>query len=216
MNVAFSAVLAFLILAPGLLFYRVRHITAEQANLRPLPPQAFSVEVVGAIIVAAFLHTVCCLVVYFLSLFCHVIPAINFDAIMRLMLGRFGPQDTYLTQSIESVTDHPIAILAYSLLIGVAAIKLAKLSEKPKAEAWLSRCGLSPAHTAVIGEWEEFFNITTGQGAIVTAVVEMAGTSYLFAGFLTRLYFDRESFELDRLQLEDVLKRKLRRAGRRV
>lgn len=211
MNLAFSALLAFLLLIPGLLFLGVRRANAEFASYAPLPPQPFSVELGLAVLVSALLHGACILANQALLPF--GVPAVNLNAVLLLMLGQFGSRSEQLNPSIESVTQAPGWVLLYfigvNLLAAVSALAVAKLTAAVnRSGKWSSLIAASP-HEAVIAEWKTFFRLEEKSDAIVTAVVVMGGVSYLFVGMLKRLHFDRATGELARLQLEDVYKRKL-------
>ncbi|HEX4143847.1 MAG TPA: hypothetical protein VHY91_09965 [Pirellulales bacterium] len=208
MNVAFSALLTFILLVPGLLFFRVRHTLAEYEYLTPLPPRPFSVEIVGASVIAAILHAICSLAGVCLSHLFKTVPTVDLDSVMMFLLGKFGDKDAKLDEVIHSVTQHPFAIFTYFSCVFGLAIAAGKLSAK-LPDRFEEACGLSPEHRIAIGEWKKFFNLGKNEDALITAVVEMAGTAYLFAGKLRRPYFNRTTFELDRLQLEETVKRPL-------
>jgi hypothetical protein len=183
-------------------------MSAEDEYLTPLPPQPFSLEVAGAMAVAAIIHAGCCLLGNALSRQWPSLPSPNLRAVMMLLLGKFGDRDAELDTVVASITDYPLPILVYFLATLAIAIFLGKLSEK-RFDGFLSTCGLSPSYQSTIGEWKEFFHPKENSGALVTAVVDMGGKAYLFAGVLVRIRFNPKTYELDRLLLEDVYKRPL-------
>jgi hypothetical protein len=207
-NIALPAVVVLLFILPGLILLRVRKKPTHGVSYIPPEPKALSSEAALAICYAILFHVVyymlanVCLggLARFSSQFRDV--EIQPNAVMMLLMGKYGPADEHFDWTLNALTTHPFLISIYFLgLYGLAA-----LVAYWKGEWWdnyLSSKGIYPTHETRVREWKEFFENQEKEGfdTLATVVVEMAGNAYLFMGIVHKIYFSQTTRELDRLVL---------------
>jgi hypothetical protein len=198
LNVAFPAVVALILVLPGLIVLRVRRRKPGTPELFPPAPTPLSTDAALALVFAAVVQ-----VVWYGA----TTPArfllsdaeVRFDIVFKLLTGQYGTAASDVDAVVNSVTWHPLYIVLYfsGMYVFSAAVGFRFGRE---IDDGLTRAGLlSSAETKT----------PEGQSVLVTAVVEMGGTAYLFAGQLLRLYYNRSTHELERVVLADVMKRPL-------
>lgn len=207
-----------------MLFTRVRRNLGEFAEIVPLPPQPFSVEIAAAFIWASLLHALTAGLVYVASR-CNLVPAPDLRAVLMLLIGRFGHNDKKFQVAIDSIALYPYWVLGYFVATCLVAVAGAWLLSRP-AE-WLYRklpwAGREPrplerfcrkllwmdGRDLAVTEWRRFLNLGEDKGAFVTAVVDMGGVAYLFLAVLKKPHFNPHTAELEGIELEMVSKRRL-------
>lgn len=206
MNIAFPAVVIFLLAVPGLIYVTVLQWRGPSRS-PPQPPAPFSIEAVIVVVASAAFHVIWLFAVQiFLYLFA------NYRAWPRaaiiFLAGRGGAADPQYDAAIDSVANYPLAVAFYFGGLYVFTAIIAWLTG-PRLLPVLVQIGLLPDRQALANEWRQFFVSDEHTITVITTVVEVGGIAYLFVGKLVELYFNSTTQELDRFALEDVWRRNL-------
>jgi len=161
MNIAFSAIVALVLIIPGLIFLRSKWgdsaATGNMAALPPPSPQPLSSEAAVVIIASAVLHAVWFAIVWILYLrTANVRVAIN--EIGMLLIGKYGPNDARFDDALSAITSHPFMIMFYMIgLCSFAMISGMLLSKRPQWSEYFEDIGILPNYRARAKEWDDFF-----------------------------------------------------------
>lgn len=207
MNIAFSALLAFILVIPGLVFLRVRRSRGEFARFIPPSPEPFSVEIASAIAWSIIIHGLLCAVASGLSVLVGT-PRPNLIGVLMLLVGRFGDKDAELAPTLVGVAENPVSAIVY-FFSGIALAIAGGMSSGRWIDRISSRCGLLSSRDVAVQDWQDFFKIRAGEDVLVTTIVEVGNTNVLYLGMLTGLQFNAQKCELEYLTLRDVWKRQL-------
>lgn len=203
MNIAFSAIVALAIVLPGLITVRLRR---RKSDYPIPPPPPWSIEAAAVILAATVLHTGACALVEFLA-YCGIISVhINLDSVLMLMVGKYGENDSAFAATISSVTQFPGYVVSYFLGLCVFASCIAIEYGSAFDEYFRKRMFDSDPEDRI---WEKFFTPDESYSTVVSVVVELGGTAYLYLGLLESVHFDQSGRQLDRLALSDVYRRNL-------
>lgn len=207
MNLAFSAIIAFLLLIPGLVFKRVLRSRGRFADIIPPVAPAFSTEAVTAVLSAGLVHLLTLSMLAVVR--CWVeIPTLNLSALLMLLLVKFGDKEQHFDEVLAAVDGYSQWIVGYIFASLFVAVTLG-FASGGLIDRFCRYFSILDARDQSVLEWKKFFRIGSNAYAMVTAVVEMGGVPYLFLGWLEKPLFNHSTSELDRLLLTDVSKRKL-------
>jgi hypothetical protein len=208
MNIAFSAILALILLLPGILASKVRRGSGKYAEIVPTPPQPFSIEIAAAFIWASLIHAVVATAAELLSRTPLATPRPNLEAAMMLLIGHYGKDESGLSKAVSSVADYPFSLLSYFIVACGLAIVLGWLLARP-IEILCQYFHVMDGRDMIVDEWKRFFDLEESRGAMTTVVLEVGGVAYLYLAVLHKLHFNPVTAELERLELETVAKKRL-------
>ena len=202
MNIAFSAVLIFILVLPGLLF----RYTYQRGFFRrsPVTIPSFAEDLAFSVLWAGLLHTL------WLNLFALFGLRLEYGPLLALLVGQFGTDQKYLDAAVRAldVAHAPITFYFLSLFAGGYTLGYA-FHALVRRQSWdrKTRAFRFP------NEWYYLFSgeeASSGQPDIifVTVLLELKEATYLYRGILQAWYFDRQG-NLERIVLEEVLRRKL-------
>jgi len=205
MNIAFPAVLLFMLVLPGLLF----RYTYQRGFFRrsPITVPSFTEDLGFSILWAVVLHAI------WLNIFSIAGLRIDYGTLLTLLIGQFGKDQAYLTQAIQAITAGHAAITSYFLSLFVAGYLLGYGAHfLVRSQRWDRRFPL----LRFSNEWHYLFSgedalapaTTLKPDVYITAVVEFKEATYLYRGTLVSWTFDRQGI-LERLTLEQVSRRRL-------
>jgi len=204
MNVAFPAIIAFLLLLPGIILIRLRppRRSSEPPQITPISAEAGLIAISALLLHAVWVTGTAVLLRIAGS---ELRPSPK--SVLMLLAGRSGSDDRAYDLAADALAHHPYPVFWYFILLYALAAFLA-LRRGQKFDECVRRIGMLPPEGRE-SEWREFFREREKLLTIVTAVVEMGGKAYLFVGELERLWFDQKTGELDRFALSDVWRRKI-------
>jgi hypothetical protein len=199
MNIAFSTLLIFLFILPGLFF------TLAFYNTDNKPLNYISLTHKAA--VSFFITFLSHLFGLFILVQC-LKYQINYTAFFTLISGA---QNSLYTSAIESIDyNELIHVIVYLLLVYIIAFAIGKLIRwgirKLKLDKRFDILRLdSPWYYLFTGyDWEE------GQpdGVMISACMDFGGQAYLYQGYLERFFLDEEG-NIERLVLTSAERRKI-------
>jgi hypothetical protein len=198
MNVALSAVVVFLTLAPGFVF-RSRYRRVERTSLDYAP---FGEAVVLGVAFAAVLHVI------WLGLARLFGWAPNLRDFL-LLLGSYGPAQA---DAIQRVAAHQYAVLLYYMSILLAPFALAPAVRRlAEHQGWHLPESRLYRVFGIDAPWYYLLRVQAAQrgaDALVAAVVAYGGKCYVVRGFVAD-FFVKPTGELDRIVLEFADRRPL-------
>jgi len=202
MNIAFSAVLVFILVLPGLLF----RYTYQRGFFRrsPVTIPSFAEDLAFSVLWAGLLHTL------WLNLFALLGLRLEYGPLLALLVGQFGVDQKYLDEAVRALQNAHAAITFYFLSLFAAGYGLGyAFHALVRRQRWdhTTRAFRFP------NEWYYLFSGEEAAGGqpdivFVTVLLELSDATYLYRGILQAWYFDRQG-NLDRVVLEEVLRRKL-------
>jgi len=190
MNIALSAVVAFVIIAPGFAF-RSRYRRIERTSIDYAP---FGETVLQGVVFAAVLHLIWLAVARLLGW----VPSLK-DLLLLL-----GSESTAQSLAIERVAAHQGPVFIYFLTILLVPFALA-----PAVRRFAERRGWHLPESrlyrifGIDAPWYYLLRVHAGQrqaDALVAAVVNFGGKCYVVRGFVAE-FFVKPSGELDRIVL---------------
>ena len=196
MNIAFPALLIFLLFLPGFIFLTsFRKTERTSLDFRPLAERT-----VISMVVAGIFHAVWAWLYHGI---CGDLP--DYATTMTLLVGQRGE---LLEQAVSGAATAPGPIFGYFFSLYLGSWVMGYLFR------WsVVRCGWD--RKGVLAPWLRFdtpwYYLLKGfdqdaDGVLVSAIVEMEGGSHLYSGLLEEHYFDADG-SLDRLVLTAVGRR---------
>jgi hypothetical protein len=118
MNIAFSALVAFVLAIPGIVFWRtLRHGVSSDED--PTLSGDVIQTIAFSLPIAVGFHLVWFWLFSFLGQLCGLV--IDQTSVFVLLIGKFGKNDELLAPAIESITGNSVAIVFYFTTAGFAA-----------------------------------------------------------------------------------------------
>lgn len=197
MNIAFPAFLIFLIVLPGFIFHSAYRVT-ENTSLDYSP---FSSVTVRGVITSAFFHATWVAI----STLTHY--RIRFDALLTLLIGDKGDA---LKDAITLASTEPWAIFCYFASLYLAVYLAGHSLRLATLKCGLDRVQFLAPLIQYKTDWYYLFRpeIEDDHIVIISAVVELGGEAYLYAGILEKYYLG-EKGQLDRIVLTMASRRHL-------
>jgi hypothetical protein len=209
LNIAFSAVLIILLVLPGVIFNRCRSVSGRFKSQHQIADELF--PSLGA---ASIAHLVWVFGCYLLSGWTGLI--VDVEAVLLLVAGQLGKHKDSV-DAIEAASSHPIAVLLYFASILLVCCGLGR------AHAWIRLKRHGPVRAMMLfsaedesqarrfGQWAETLPVDIPEsGVAYTAIVAsltIGSTSYLYAGFLKKVFWDEATGEPEWLQLWSAVRR---------
>lgn len=202
MNLAFPALLVLLLVLPGLIF-RYSYARGDWGWSNPISFRSVSDELAYGVVLAVGLH---CLWASLTGWFGY---AIDFGAVLALLLGNFGQGPTMYERAVASATRYPGAIATYFLTLCTGGWLLGNRLH------WAVRITRMDRRTRVLRFKNEWYYLLSGEvlsfhdtddaerdvsGVYLSAVVDHAKASYLYRGIVADWTFDKDG-QLDTISL---------------
>ncbi len=201
MNIAFSAVLVFILVLPGLLF----RYTYQRGFFRrsPVTVPSFAEDLAFSVLWAGLLHTL------WLNLFALFGLRLEYGPLLALLVGQFGRDQIYLDDAVLALQTAHAAITFYFLSLFAAGYGMGyAFHALVRRQRW-------DRTTRAFRFPNEWYYLFSGEEAdvdepnvYVTVLLELKEGTYLYRGILQAWYFDRQG-SLERIVLEEVLRRRL-------
>ncbi len=220
MNIAFPALLIFLLILPGILF---RYAYRKGFWRSPVRLHSVSEEFTQGVFLALIIHFIALLVIKTLFK-----VEIRFDSLLLLLTGWPGLSDQYIIDYIDSAVTVPYAVLGYAIAINAISYLLGF-----GLHWFVRRCRLDLRYDRLRfdNEWHYLFS---GEAVVftiprkdrkftiirellheyrdavtvITCIVNLHDASYFYLGVLWDYYFDR-SGQLDKILLSTAQMRKI-------
>lgn len=207
MNVAFSAVLLFILVLPGFLF-RYTYARGGRRWDNPFAVQALSDEIPYSIFAAAVLHLV------YASFIVHVLHiGIDLRSVFLLLIANFGKDSIALEHVVNSVVGHPYKIFFYFFILNLLSGGMGYLTHGfIRSRRWDIRYSSlrynDEWYYLLKGEVLNFGRVERTEIAAVylSAVVEQGSHCYLYRGEVIDWSYDR-SGNLQWVVLRDAQRR---------
>jgi hypothetical protein len=209
MNFAFPALLAFLLLLPGIIL-RYTYARGGWGWASPTSLRRISDELAYGVVFSLALHTA----------WLELTTALGFAPDIRpplaLLAGNFGPNSTLLTPSLQTISDHYPGVAGYFLSLYGASALLGNLGHRSVRKLRLDHRTKTFRfdnywYYMLTGEVLRFRENAEGEepdGVYLSAVVAHSSMSYLYRGIVTDFTFDPDG-ALDTVVLSDAHRRKL-------
>jgi len=209
MNFAFPALLALLLLLPGIIL-RYTYARGAWGWASPTSLRRISDELAYGIIFSLALHTV----------WFELMTALGFVPDMRtplaLLAGNFGPGNALLAPSLQTISDHYPGVAGYFLSLYAASAVLGNVAHRGVRKLRLDHRTKTFRfdnywYYMLTGEVLRFRENAAGEepdGVYLSAVVSHSGVSYLYRGIVTDFTFDTDG-ALDTVVLSDAHRRSL-------
>jgi hypothetical protein len=204
MELAFSALLLFALVLPGII---VRYTYTRGARSWIIPPSTQSLpdQIAYSFIGALILHMVWASLISLCSgIFQH---RISLESILMLLLGTYGEDNERFPAVLNSIAGFPyqvtfyfLSLYLFSAILGYAA------HETVRRQKWDRKYPLirydNPWFYFLTGEALEFaeYNLPKPDGVYLTAVVQQGQEDYLYRGIVDQFAFDKDG-NLDRVLL---------------
>ena len=203
MNLAFPALIVFLLVLPGFLARRAY----QQAEKTQIDAAPFGVAITQAFFWALALDLAWSALVHTL------VARIDFDALFTLVIGDRSPS-THVEAALRSLALDPwrplaffLSLYVFSVLAGRGGRALVRALGLDRQE-WQFLGFTSPFRFAT--PWYYLFTAydrtPKPEGVVVAGVVDISGKAYLYAGFLAN-YFLNDDGSLDRMILKYAIRR---------
>lgn len=210
MNFAFPALLAFLLVLPGIIL-RYSYARGAWGWASPTSMRRTSDELSYGIAIAVGLH----------ALWVPVARLAGFspdvEALLMLLAGNFGHDSRYLDRVLSSVAGHQFNVAGYFLSLYIASALAGNLAHRLVRRLKLD-------HRTKTFRFDNYwFYMLTGEvlkfkenatetrsvdGVYLSAVVDHASASFLYRGIVYDFTFDRDG-QLDTIVLTDAHRRDL-------
>jgi hypothetical protein len=222
MNVAFPALLIFILVLPGILL-RYTYGRGVWRWLSPTSTTGLADEIAYSVTFAIVLHLLW-------SLLARLIfkVQVDFQSVLVLLTGSYGPDNELFEPTVASIAGHPFAVITYLLSLYAFAAGLGYGAHKVVREQKLDRKTRLLRFrnewyyllSGEVLEWREFAEARQAAGAppinfeedidgvYLTAVVDLAEGSFLYRGVVRSFWFDKTG-NLDRILLELAHRRRL-------
>ena len=209
MNIAFSAVLIILLVLPGVIYNKCRSVCGRFKSQHQIADELF--PSLGAAAIAHFVWVLgCCLLSGWTGL------CVDLEAVLLLVAGQLGKHKDSV-DAIESVSNHPLAVLLYFasilLVCGVLghANRWFRIWRHGKVHALMAFSAEDESQARRFAEWAETLPVEipkTGITRIVIVASMIIGSkSYLYAGLLKKVFWDEATGEPEWFQLCSTVRR---------
>ncbi|ABQ28078.1 hypothetical protein [Geotalea uraniireducens] len=200
MNIAFPALLVFLIILPGFIF-RFSFRISEKTVIDQTP---FATAFVKGVIIAGFFHLPWS---WIASLIGH---PIDYNALLMLLAS---PQrESALVTIIANVADDFPIIILYFISLFIFAAALGTLLRSLVVKFKLDRNELIGPFVKFDTPWYYLFSgyheAFESDGVVVSAIVEIDKTGYIYTGLLKEYFFAPDG-ALERIVIEMAMRRPL-------
>lgn len=209
MNVAFQAVLIFLLVVPGII---IRYTYAVGLLGRPRAPSAVSEEVVYSVVLACLVHALTAPIA-------GCFQGVDLRALAALLLGEYGKDSRLFPRVIDALTAHPYLTLSYLIstyviaavfgLVGHGLVRWQRLDRRYRVLRFDN-----PWHYLFTGEVRDFDMPAGAKTSEVPAfvwvncVAVLGSVPYLYSGVLSEYFFDR-SGDLEQIVLRGAARRRI-------
>lgn len=197
MNIAFQAVVLFVLALPGIVFRRFLSVSGELRRKR-----AIGESLSESLIASGVLHAAC---IVGSNLVCADVR-VDLNSVIALASGEFGRDDAKYADTIQSITHYPLHVFAYFVAcIGIAAgsgyglRKAAQQYNRTAVIAWLDDDPAARRFEKWVGaltnpETEQEFKADENSVVVpvFAAVVNIGQTPYLYTGYLAEIVPDRD------------------------
>jgi hypothetical protein len=209
MNFAFPALLAFLLLLPGIIL-RYTYARGAWGWASPTSMRRISDELAYGVIFSIPLHTC------WLELTATLGFAPDVRAPLALLAGNFGPNNTLLAPSLLTISDHYVSVSAYFISLYAASAVLGNLAHRGVRRLRLDHRTKTFRFdnywyymlTGEVLRFRENADAEKPDGVYLSAVVAHSSVSYLYRGIVSDFTFDTDG-ALDTVVLTDAHRRKL-------
>ncbi|MEJ2044479.1 MAG: hypothetical protein P8X74_05490 [Reinekea sp.] len=200
MNIAFPAVVIFLILLPGAIFRTTFNISEDKSYFGQMP---LSKAATVSFIYAIFLHLLWLIITIYIFKI-----KIDFYTLFVLLTSYQGRMDAALvavSSSIYKVFTYFITLILFSGILGISLRYLVNKFKLDHGDSWLAKV------CRVNTPWYYYFTDHYSDHKeepvyiIVSALVDVAGSGVIYEGFLKKWYTDRDG-KLDRIVIEEAVR----------
>jgi hypothetical protein len=210
MNIAFPALLIFVLVLPGAIF-RYTYARGSWGWSSPVSFRSVSDELAYSVIFAAGLHFL------WLAIASRRGYQADFHSLLALLIGNFGSVGQRYESSLGSIASHPMEIGTYQLSLFAVAAIAGRLAHR-----FIRRTKLDLL-TQIFRFKNEWYYLLRGEilsfrertiaareidGVFLSAVVDHGKESYLYRGLVEDWSFDVNG-ELDTIRLRDAHRRLL-------
>ena len=209
MNFAFPALLAFLLLLPGIIL-RYTYARGAWGWASPTSLRRISDELAYGVVFSLALH----------ALWLELSRVLGLEPDIRtplaLLVGNFGPNSSLFEPSVRAIADHYPTVAGYFLSLYAASAVLGNVAHRGVRRLRLDHRTKTFRfdnywYYMLTGEVLRFRENADGEspdGVYLSAVVAHSGVSYLYRGIVTDFTFDTDG-ALDTVVLADAHRRKL-------
>lgn len=210
MEFAVSAVFLLVLLLPGFILQSSYTKGFWRWN-SPSPARSLTEQIPAAIVLSGILHASWAMLAWWLG------EPINLNAVVMLLLGAYGHDETYFEATLAALTRSPYRVFFYFMSLYAAAALLGYISH------WVVRRKKWDRSTRILRFNNHWFYLLTGEltqfgeypagfdkisGVTLTAIVHHQKDDWLYIGLIEDFFFDK-SGDLDRVLLSLVTRRKL-------
>lgn len=210
MNVAISAFFLLLLYLPGALFvYAYAYVPGASTDEIPITSPTLTARGVLALIIAGALHAswipLANVVGHFFD------TRSDLSAVLFLLLGNYQ-NATQTSHAIQAIVAWPYCVFSYFLSLYIAAFILGRAAHR-----FVATSGIDTILPSLIVKREPWFELFEGthlgndispDAVYVACAAEVAGTAYLYVGFLERYEYASKG-ELSMLVLSNTYRRRL-------
>lgn len=198
MNIAFPALLVFLIILPGSIFH-FSYKTSEKSDVDQTP---FASTFVKWVILAGILHSVWVAAAGAIGL------PVDFNILLMLLTA---PQrENSLVLAIESAARHFELTMIYFMTLFTGAALLGVFAKSLVARYRIEKWPYIGQYFKRDTPWYNLFTAHSEEfdidGVVISAIVEVGKTGYIYTGLLKEYFFATDG-TLDRIIIEMAMRR---------
>lgn len=206
MNIAFPALILFLIALPGVL---LRYTYSRGLWRSPRSLGRATEEVVYGMTLAIFLHGL------WIALSDMLGMKVDLEAVVYFMSGSYGYQQEFnknaalIANSLYAILGYFGTLFVFSVVAGFATHGLVRSSKADRKFKWLRF--KNPWYYLLTAEITEFLGHGVSRqidGVVICAIIKLDGENYLYRGLVRDFYYDRHG-DLDRIILQMPHRRRL-------
>lgn len=211
MNIAFPAVIIFLLVLPGVVYNKSCSVSGQFRSQRQIVDEIF--PSLRAAAVAHFIWVCGC---FFISGWTGLV--VDVEAVVLLTAGRLGTQQNSI-DAIKAATDHPIALTIYfsSIILACFAFGCRRREEIRKKHGRIRAVKMfadkDESQARRFADWAEAMPVDYPESGtaliIIVASVTLGPITYLYAGILKKIYWSESSGEPEWLQLWATSRREI-------
>jgi hypothetical protein len=210
MEFAVSAIFLLILLLPGFILQSAYTKGFWRWN-SPTSARSLTEQIPAAVVLAGILHGA------WTAIAARIGYPINLDAVVMLLLGTYGHDETHFDATLAALTGNPYKVFFYFLTLYSASGMLGYVSH------WVVRARGWDRSTQILRFNNPWFYLLTGQitqfqesredwdqiaGVVLTAVVHHQKEDWVYIGVIEDFFFDK-SGDLDRVLLTLVQRRNL-------
>jgi len=197
MNIAFSALVAFVLALPGIVFWRAFKTTKNGSYL---VRRSLSEEMALGLPTAAVLHAVWACIFQFSGPAYLAGVRVDLPSALMLLMSKYGKDDASLAHAVDSITQHPHWVLVYFVSLGIGAYVLGRTLQTLVRERRIDR----RLPLLALNPWWYLLRLEDLDddldGVLVYALCDLQGTECEFHGLLYD-FFLTEDGNLDTIVL---------------